>query len=117
MTTTLDCGHVPTPTEHTPGYGYRGERRECFACLDTHLRAQLTDQREPVIAYVSNDGRSITSWSGGVVARVTGHTASRSGFHRSELHRYWAEAGDARWYGSNAGPGMLIQLRRIKGAS
>lgn len=115
----LDCGHNPTPdSKPGTGYAYDGEsgRTLCYACADTLDRERMAASASHV-AYVSTDGRTLTTWSGGKLARVTGHTETRTGFHGSTVHRYWAkDDSGGTWYGSNGGTGMVIQIRRIKGA-
>lgn len=116
MGRTLDCGHAPTPGA-SPGTGYafdsESQRTLCYACaavLDWQRMAAHTEH----FAYVSSDGHWLTTWSGERLASITGHTVSRSGWHRSEVHRWWIIDRNAdRWYGQNGGAGMCIAVRRI----
>lgn len=120
----LDCGHSPTPGVK-PGTGYACTRDGvtlCYSCSDEHERQAMREAAgtpgAAFLAYVSTDGKSLTTWPGGILARVTGHTVSRTGWNRSQIHRWWAVSPDgAHWYGSNAGEGMCIGIRRVKGDS
>ncbi len=67
-------------------------------------------------AYLSNDGKTITTWSGGTLATVLHSHERRVGFGRA-MRRYWnaIDATGARWYGNSAGTGMITTMRRTKG--
>lgn len=120
-TTALDCGHVPTaPTNfHANGVPLtagratdRDGRTMCYACADSAQAAEMSTAGT-VTAYISGDGRNLTTWTGGVLARVTehGHSA-RAGFGHG-LH-YWTvrDSDGATWHGRNGGPGMVVTVRR-----
>lgn len=118
-TLTPDCGHTVTVSGMAAGYATDREtdRTLCYACADASERERMAAL--PVgghqLAYVSTDGRTLTTWTGGTLARVTGHSVARTGFHRSEVWRFWAVAPDgSRWFGANAGHGMAINVRRVK---
>lgn len=65
--------------------------------------------------YVASDERSITDFYGNAVLRITRRSVTRTGFHRSTVHRYWAvSATGASYYGSNAGAAMSIRMRRTR---
>lgn len=116
-TALLDCGHLPTPTDGAgTGYAYDAEGRTyCYPCSDDRERAEMAASASH-LCYVSGTGARITTWPGGTLAVVTGHTISRNGWHGSEVWRWWATAPDgSRWYGANAGAGMVVNMRRIKG--
>lgn len=118
-TITPDCGHTVTVSGMGSGYAIERDtgRTRCYSCADESERATMADSASHV-AYVAGDGKSVTTWSGGRLARVTGHTTARNGWHRSIIHRWWAIAPDgSAWYGANSGQGMAIRMRRIKGDS
>src|SRR5688500_16004336 len=43
----------------------------CYACADAQQREELKDRSKPFFAYVSSDGKNITTWTGGVLMRIT----------------------------------------------
>jgi hypothetical protein len=132
---TLSCGHTLTQEEahrhgtHSTGVpmftGYardRDDRTMCYPCADIAERAAFLVAGmtgEPFTAYVDGAG-NLTTWTGGVLA--TGIRAargvSRSGWHGSEVHSWRFRTGplgeSAEWYGRNAGPGMVITVRRAR---
>jgi hypothetical protein len=125
---TLTCGHrrPPLPAEYSvAGLGYardRDDRTMCYPCADIAERAAFLVAGmtgEPFTAYVDGAG-NLTTWTGGVLA--TGIRAargvSRSGWHGSEVHSWRFRTGplgeSAEWYGRNAGPGMVITVRRAR---
>lgn len=114
----LDCGHQRAVTDGI-GAGYATDantgKTMCYPCADSRQAAEMSAAPEKFVAYVDCDGKNITTWSGGVLARVTYHTTSRTGWYRSQIHYWGARDADGRyWYGRNGGPGMVIQLRRYK---
>lgn len=102
------------------GYAIRknGERI-CYPCSDAGERATFATS-DVFIAYVSDDGKSITTWPGGFLARVTYVSRTSGGFgslpgRRGSVYAVGAIAPDgSEWYGRNAGAGMAIRLRRKK---
>lgn len=115
----LDCGHTPTvTTEIGTGTAYDLTGRSmCYGCADSQQAAEMTTA-DQMLLYLSSDGRSVTTWSGGVLARVTEHSATRTGWYGPDIHLIRAtDANGARWYGRNGGNGMCIMLRRAKQVS
>lgn len=113
-----DCGHTVSVLVGSIGTGYAREadsgRTLCYPCADDKQRATMATSAS-VVAYISGTGARVTTWSGGTLAAVTGHSISRNGWHRSEVWRWWATAPDgSRWYGANAGAGMVVTMRRVK---
>lgn len=116
-----DCGHPAVVRRYgsrmsTPGYATdRDGRTLCYLCADDAQRREMATA-PAALAYVASDGRSLTTWTGGRLARVTAHSVARNGWHGSEVHRWWAESPDgARWYGSNGGHGLAVTVRRLVG--
>lgn len=127
---TLDCGHAPQPTHYAPGTvvtvgservdvsgrvmfpGYAvtpDGRKVCPDCADDMQRDDMRTARR-FVAYLSPDGRAVTSWTGGklgTVTRCTGNT--RQTFVRvTDVH-------GARWAGIGpAESGTCVSLRRVK---
>lgn len=136
----LDCGHAPQPTFYSagnkvtimerngttrqitttgeevmfPGYAHTPDgRRICPPCADSEQAAAMSSASigDKVGAYLSSDDRNVTTWTGGVLARVTRVTRNaRQTFVRAmdaEGHM-WAGIGPAEH-------GTYVTLRRIKG--
>lgn len=106
------------PAGHVGGTGYATltatNERVCYPCADTRERLDMRKERK-VFAYLASDQRSITSWGGGKLARVTWVSAPRHvGFGR----RIYVNAVDAtgqRWHGSGpADSGTYVRLTRSK---
>ncbi len=112
---TLACGHKPSPHgDHTTGTGYGADGVEvCWDCCNVReLTAFLAADK--YCAYLSGDGKSITTWPGGLLARVTWSHKVRHGFC-GQLTRFDAVASDgSKWYGTSPGNGMYCRLRRRK---
>lgn len=141
---TLDCGHILTDAmrhslgTHSTGVpfgtGYARDAKTdatmCYPCAETAERASFLVAGmtgEPFTAYVSSSG-DLTTWTGAVLAHGIryAHGVSRSGWHGSEIHSwrfrytegsFTRDATSAEWYGRNAGPGMVITVRRAKNIS
>ncbi len=106
----LVCGHSPSPhSEISTGTAHTVDGREiCFDCADREIREDMRTS-EHASGYLK--GKEITSWSGGLLARVTYRVTRRTGFHRSE--RVYFDAIDLdgkRWYGNSPGDGMYARL-------
>ncbi len=112
----LSCGHEPSPHDtHTTGTAFTPKGREiCWACADDAARDHMRRGRDTV-GYMSQDGKAINTWSGGVLATVTSRNVRRVGFHSTE-RTYWkaTDATGKHWYGSSAGFGMFTTMRRAK---
>ena len=119
----LNCGHVAT----TPRQGYIGtgvayltvpgtqpgqdSYTMCYACADEDMRQYgLTVPGETVL-YVSPDNYRVTTWSGGVMGRITRYTPSRS-----RVDVQVRDVNGRKWYGT--GPrdsGTYVKLRAYRG--
>lgn len=113
----LDCGHVPT-VDAGVGTGYARHavtnKTMCYGCADSQAAADMSAE-DKYGAYLSGDGKNITTWSGGVLARVTYEGKARTGFHDSEITYLRArDANGATWYGRNGGRGMCVTIKRAK---
>jgi hypothetical protein len=111
----LDCGHAPTPSPHTSGSARSmSGRTMCYSCADSEQAAIVADKSVTAFdAYLSVSGDNITTWTGGVLARVTSHTMARTGWYGSKISYIRAvDCDGARWYGKNGGTGMFITMRR-----
>lgn len=110
---TLDCGHAPTPDTIGTGYAETADgRRVCYPCADDMQRAELaaTPAGGRFGAYLSTDGRHVTTWTGGHLATVTRLTGNRRQTFvraRDRDGRMWAGVGPAE-------SGTYVTLRRIR---
>lgn len=108
------CGAACKPDGCATGYGITPDGRKlCYPCCDAGERAEFA-AAETYCAYMSGDGRSISTWPGGKLATVTYSARHRGGFG-GEYFTVGATAPDgSRWYGRGGGPGMFVRLRRRK---
>ena len=81
--------------------------------LDTE---QIKVHSKPVGAYLSGDGKHITGWKGNILATVTQHSVSRTGWYGSRItHIQAVDQFGGLWYGKGAGNGVCITIRPMKG--
>ena len=124
----LSCGHPPTATEGC-GTGYAAMRGEgegywsdsfgtqstlCYECAAAADREtiRVAQPGDRFYAYVSGDGRTITTWDG---MRLMGSVHVGALHHWSrEIHHIsaWDDHG-RQWSGTGA-PGMYASLRQTK---
>lgn len=119
-TTPLDCGHLPaTPTAfHSTGVAmFTGAARDadgktlCYDCA-SKPDIEAVAAGETVYAYVSTDGKQITTWPGAVLMKVTYNGTAPTGFYGSTIHYVRAVAPNGReYYGKNGGNGMAIKMK------
>lgn len=117
----LDCGHeIGKHEPFTSGYATTrdGARKICYVCADAQQREQLKDRSKPVYAYVSSDGKRITTWTGGELMRIEKASEWRMnfGFQCLGLCVSATDCHGKRWHGRGAGVGMCITLRPSKTA-
>lgn len=111
----LDCGHATEDGQ----YGTRDGQRHCYLCCDQIERLDMYDA-DQFLAYLSSDGRTLTTWTGGHLADVTwtsaknyGHTPTGGYYERWYLHA--TDLWGGRWTGQTPGRGMYVRLRRRAG--
>ncbi len=111
----LACGHKPSPHSACStgtGTGDDGIERCWDCCNALEMAAFLAADR--YCGYLASDGKSITTWPGGTLARVTWSRVAKHGFC-GKLTRFDAIAPDgSKWYGTSPGNGMYARLRRRK---
>ncbi|MGW4719902.1 hypothetical protein [Nocardia sp. NPDC004260] len=116
---TADCGHeysnIGPDGRAGISTGYSvdrdTDRSRCYGCSDARARAGLDSLAYGhgcAVGYVSDDGRTLTTWTGGVLARVIEHRPGRS------RHFWQFERGGRRFHGTNAGPGCPVTVRAYK---
>lgn len=122
ITLCADCGTECKPSPGGLGTGYaifRDGARVCYACADKRQLADIEASQigDKFPAYVSSDGRKITSWTGGELMRVIHWGDKHPWTLRSSWGaRYYLRAVDAKgrvWSGTGA-DGMYANLRLTK---
>lgn len=115
------CRQVKPTAGNGCGTGYAvmpDDRLLCYACADDQQRAEMKDRSRPFSAYVSGDGKTITTWSGGKLADVVRRVPCKL-TRRSYLPHYGDEGYSSfrvrdvhggKWYGRSS-PGLCITLR------
>jgi hypothetical protein len=85
----------------------------CYACADRWTREQMLAS-DKFGVYLSSDGKTLTTWTGGELARVTDEwKSSGGGFHFGPLTHVRAIAPDGSlWYGKGSGRGMCLTIHR-----
>jgi len=116
--TLLDCGHLPTRRKKgscATGVCHDREtgKTMCYACANKAQRKELKTATK-FQAYLSSDGKLITTWSGGKLATVTSTYTTRRGFcgscvwwHAKDVHGVW-------WYGAARTKGWVTTMHRFK---
>jgi len=109
------------PAGHVGGTGYAVKNdgsKICYPCADAE-QLEALKARKPTGAYLSGDGKNITTWTGGILAsvtvskpcRITGNGVfnnpkSYRSIRAKDLHgNLWAGRGS---------PGVHISLRPVK---
>lgn len=114
--TALSCGHARpiAPINGATGVAILPDGSEiCYACADERTRERMRHE-DTIGAYLASDGLSVTTWSGGVLARVISAHTRRVGFGRTS-QTYWraVDANGRHWYG-RGGRGMHTTMRARK---
>jgi hypothetical protein len=113
----LDCGHTATPTETGLGTGVAHAtdgKTLCYECADKAQRADLATSKT-FTAYLSSDGKHLTTWSGGILATILYSWERRVGFHGSKRTYFNAvDATGKHWHGTSPGRNMYARMRATK---
>ena len=103
------------------GYAVTSDNRmTCYSCARARSIEALRDRSRSFVAYISSDGRSITDWSGGMLARVTDSRPCllTRASHWHDRHSYRSihavDPHGGHWHGRGS-PGVCITLRPCKG--
>ncbi len=118
-----ECRAVcPPPEGGTGASGYavrKDSEKICYACADKHEREQLKDRSRPFVGYLSGDGASVTTWTGGKLMTVTESRPcrlTRQSFTHSRHSFRSVRARDIHggmWCGRGS-PSIAIKLRPVK---
>jgi len=120
-----DCRTVlPCPPEKdslVTGYARcdDGKSLVCYSCCDKRQVEELRDRSKPFHAYLSGDGLTVGTWTGGklmdVVSRWSCKLSRRSWAHGKDYSSVRArDVHGALWYGRGS-PGVCITMRPRKG--
>lgn len=116
-----DCKQVlPVQTEGGTGYArmHDSDSLVCYSCADKRQTAELKDRSKPFVAYISSDGLRITTWTCGMLMRITktrscpltrsSYTHNRNSYmsvHAVDVHGgHWTGRGSA---------GVAIKMRPV----
>jgi len=113
----LDCGHPASDHgPHTTGTAHTPDGREiCWECANKEERESLRTGNT-YMAYLSGDGKALTTWTGGHLARVTRLWAVPNNFAGRLLRFRAVDVHGAEWYGTSPGRGMYARMHRAKAA-
>lgn len=115
------CGAVKvfqTMREYSISTGYARDSKNnmfCYDCADDNQRAEMLDRTKPFYGYVAGDGKSLTTWTGGILGQVRSYGESRSGWNGGKIARFHVQDVHGNWWqGRGAGKGMVCTLRPMK---
>ena len=116
----LDCRRLyPVETSGGTGYAVLGDRDPsevnhfvCYGCADSRERADMATA-DRFFAYLSSDGRTVTTWTGAALADVTSERERRVGFGGCRVYVRATDRTGRKWYGNGPGRGMYVRLRRL----
>jgi hypothetical protein len=116
------CADCATDITHGCGTGYAtfntGEK-VCYSCADKRQSAQIVaaNPGDKFQAYVSSDGKKITTWTGGELMRVcrwgNKHAWSGRGFYGPRHYINAIDSNGRMWYGTGA-KGMYANIKLSK---
>lgn len=111
-----DCGHEYKAEECAVGYAVNSVTGAtmCYPCSDAKEREYMRTH-DTIGCYVSSDGKSLTTWPGGKLARVYRLAKIRHNMAH-EMYSVGATCDDdgSHWHGRGLGQGMCITMRRSK---
>lgn len=119
----MTCKQVKSTGGHGGGTGYARPQNSdgllCYACADAAQIEGLKDRSKPFSAYLSSDGNTVTSWTGGKLMTVTRSTpcalTRQSFMHDSKSYRSIRarDVHGAYWFGRGSA-GVCLRLRACK---
>jgi hypothetical protein len=108
------CGCEFKPEGIATGYGTdKDENRHCYACCENR-ESRAFEASDAYCCYLSSDGRTATTWTGGKLAAVTSERTTRAGYCGETVYVRATAPNGSRWYGRGGGRGMYLRLRRYK---
>lgn len=123
--TVLDCGHIASPRGCATGYAHTPDgKKVCVSCAEQMEYDNFMAQEYPMrdgafFAYLSGDGKSLTTWTGRKLATITDLTYTEAGFggwRRDSGRRYFRAVDDKgrQWHGNSPGKGMYARAKLSK---
>ncbi len=111
----LSCGHNPSPhDEYTTGTAHTRDGREiCCTCADSEQREDLKAEKH-YDAYLSGDGKRLTTWTGGNLAKITDLWEVGNNMAGTLLRFRAVDTHGNRWYGTSPGRGMYARMHKNK---
>jgi hypothetical protein len=118
---TPDCGHTVTPVPGSVGTGKATDpntgKTMCYPCAEAAEREAIKTA-DVYTAYVTNDGKRLTTWTGAELAKIT-NLATGSKVHTKNgwycMRTVHATTPDgATWYGRGSDDADVITIRRNK---
>jgi hypothetical protein len=120
MSTTLDCGHEPTPDATAPGYAQHPTtgRTSCNSCADAQEREAITTANQ-YTGYVTGLRPDVfTTYTGAVLGTVTSQRYGKKRYTPTGGRyriRYVSvrTSDDAQWHGKGSDAHDVITIRRL----
>jgi len=103
--TKCDCGHAPTPTTISPGYGIYENKTYCFPCCAENDRRAMESTGKATLYLVNSE---VTNWPSSLRFPVF---CSRTGKHNIAGKRYdvwFQDRKGTTWYGVTYGGNTQI---------
>jgi hypothetical protein len=107
--TMLDCGHMSTPSEITPGYGQDSKGKTfCFDCCAEADKASMR-RKGRITMYLTgtNGGMKVSNWPSSLVFQVKQYSKSRHNIGRERVD-VWFHFDGFVWHGYQIGDNSQI---------
>lgn len=100
----LDCGHMSTPTENTPGYGQDPQGKKiCFDCCANGDKEYMRKHGKIMLYLTRKDGRyTVSNWPGTLSFYVREYSKSRHNMGRERVDVWFVFEGYI-WHGYQIG--------------
>lgn len=111
-----DCEKLLVKPENSMATGYAvlpNGSKICYPCADKRQVEEMKDRSAPFVAYISTDSKSVTTWTGGFLGRITwsNSTANPRGIYsRETVAINVIDAHGKKWHGRGPGSGMCVRL-------
>lgn len=116
---TPDCGHTVTPTPGSIGTGKATDpktgRTMCYPCAEERER-EIIRSGEPTGVYVNEDKRTVTTWTGAELGKITSLTRGAKRHTKNgptQTRSITVRTPDGRnWYGRGSDDMDAVTIRR-----
>lgn len=117
---TPDCGHTVTPTPLSIGTGRATDpktgRTMCYPCAEAVERGRIEDG-VPTGVYLSSDEKTVTTWTGAVLGKVTSVKRGAKRFGKDGSWRmrtvYVTTPDGNKWSGRGSDDMDAVTIRRL----